>query len=252
MIAVDDAAMDTGNANVDVFNRDAASNGGYVYTTNMRLSSRFATQRTTDVILDAKRFTGRTVLDIGCGDGYYTVRFWDNGQPSAMTGIDPADQAIAVANASKGNRPIRFETGDAHRLAFPDNSFDVALIQSVLHHDDDPQDIIREAFRVAPEVLIHEPNGNNLGLKAFERMLPYHRAHHEKSYTSRQLKRWIEACDGEITFQRFAGFVPMFCPDRVARAMKTVEPLIERMPLANALACAVCVYGARRTARYGR
>ena len=247
-----DASTNSPNPNVDVFNRDAASHGGYGYTTNMGLSSQFATQRTTDIILDAKRFTGRRILDIGCGDGYYTVRFWDRGRPKAMVGIDPADQAIAVANASKGDRPIRFETGDAHRLAFPDDSFDVALIQSVLHHDDDPQDIIREAFRVAPEVLIHEPNGNNLGLKAFERLLTYHRAHHEKSYTSRQLKRWIEACDGQVIFQRFAGFVPMFCPDRVARAMKAVEPVVERIPLANALACAVCVYGARRGAWYLR
>jgi SAM-dependent methyltransferase len=133
-------------------------------------------------------------------------------------------------------------------LAFPNDSFDIALIQSVLHHDDDPRGIIREAFRVAPEVLIHEPNGNNLGLKVFERLLPYHRAHHEKSYTSRQLKRWIEECDGQITFQRFAGFVPMFCPDRIARAMKAVEPLVERIPFANTMACAVCVYGARRAA----
>ena len=46
-----------------------------------RLSSRLATQRSTEAILACGRFTGRSVLDIGCGDGFYSNRFWDAAAP---------------------------------------------------------------------------------------------------------------------------------------------------------------------------
>jgi SAM-dependent methyltransferase len=234
--------------NIDVFDRDAERNGGYVYTKSLQLSCRLATQRSTDVILATGCLRNRSIVDIGCGDGFYTTRFWDLAQPKSMVGVDPAAHAIAVANTNKGNRPVKFLIGDAHQLPFPDSSFDLALVQSILHHDDNPQSVIREAFRVAPEVLVHEPNGNNPGLKIIERVSRYHREHDEKSFSSKQLRRWIQEGGGVITYQRFAGFVPMFCPSVVARAMKAIEPLVEALPLMNRLGCAVTVIVARRTA----
>ena len=119
-------------------------------------------------------------------------------------------------------------------------------MQSILHHDDDPADIIREAFRLAPVILIHEPNGNNFGLKIIEKTSRYHREHGEKSYRSRQIARWIQQAGGEIQWRRFAGFVPMFCPDWLAKLMKAAEPLVEGTPGLRALGCAVFVVVATR------
>ena len=232
--------------NVDPFNRDAVSNEGYLYTTNTSLSSKMATARSTATILGMGRFSGRSVLDMGCGDGFYTFHFWDHGKPRSMIGIDAADKAIEIANKKKGNRPITFNVGDAHHLTYPDNSFDLVLIQSILHHDDDPADMIREAFRLAPEILIHEPNGNNVGLKVIEKVSSYHREHGEKSYTSSRIAKWINQAGGRVVERRFAGFVPMFCPDWLARATKAIEPVVENVPLLNKLGCAVYVVVARR------
>jgi SAM-dependent methyltransferase len=232
--------------NVDVFDRDAERNKGYLYTKSPRLSCRLATQRSTDAILATGCLRNQSVVDVGCGDGFYTIRFWDRAQPKSMVGVDPAGHAIAVANSNKGNRPMQFLVANAHQLPFPDNSFDLALVQSILHHDDNPRSVIREAFRVAPEILVHEPNGNNPGLKIIEKISRYHLEHNEKSFTSNQLRRWIEERGGVIIYQRFAGFVPMFCPSVVARAMKTIEPLVEALPFLNTLGCAVTVIVARR------
>jgi ubiquinone/menaquinone biosynthesis C-methylase UbiE len=231
---------------VSVFDHDALRYGGYLYTTNAPLSSQLATQRTTEIV--QLQLTGRSVLDIGCGDGFYIFRFFDRGSPRKITGIDASQEAVRVALFNRQSRPIQFVVGDARRLPFPDDSFDLALIQSVLHHSDSPLDVVREAFRVAPEILIHEPNGNNLALKVIEKLSRYHREHQEKSYTSYQLRNWVRNVGGEVTFERFAGFVPMFCPDRVAKVMKAVEPVVERVPLLNFLACAVVVLVAKRTA----
>ncbi len=233
---------------VDVFDQDVLNHGGYVYTTSMRLSSRLATQRTADLILQTGCFENRRILDMGCGDGHFTLHFWDAGKPHSMVGVDAAEQAIKSANNNKGKRPICFLIGDAHHLPWSDNSFDLVLIQSILHHDQDPRDMIREAFRLAPTILIHEPNGNNLGLKVIEKISPYHRAHGEKSYNSFQFHKWIRESGGQVTSHTFAGFVPMFCPDWAAKFTKKVEPVIEHTPLLRDLACSVVVLVAERAA----
>lgn len=235
------AAMNKNTAphsGAEVFNRDASEGGGYVYTTDPRLSSRLARQRSEEAVLEMGRFAGRRVLDLGCGDAFYTIHFFDHGKPKTMIAVDAAIAAVRVADKNRETRAIRFMVGDAHRLPFPDDAFDLVLIQSILHHDDDPLGIIREGFRLAPNILIHEPNGNNPGLKVIERLSPYHRKHGEKSYTSRQLVRWVEQAGGVVLEQRFAGFVPMFCSDPLAGIMKRLEPLVERSGLA-AIGCAV-------------
>ena len=230
---------------VEVFDQDILNNGGYVYTSSMELSSRLATQRTMDIILETGYFKDRNILDMGCGDGYFTLNFWDIGKPHSMSGVDAAAQAIKLANKNKAERLISFLVGDAHHLPYADNCFDLVMIQSILHHDDDPQDMIREAFRLAPTILIHEPNGNNLGLKVIEKFSSYHRLHGEKSYNSFQFQKWIRETGGEI-YKKYAGFVPMFCPTWIAKLMKCIEPLIERIPFLRELTCSVVVLVAKR------
>jgi SAM-dependent methyltransferase len=238
--------MTSGNPNIDVFNRDVDIHAGYAYTSSPRLSSRWAVERSRRSVLATNCFAGRTVIDLGCGDGFYTIRYWDGGQIREMTGIDGAEKAISVADANKGDRPIRFMVGDMHHVPLPDNSFDVALLQSVLHHDDNPLGAIREAFRLAPLVVIHEPNGNNVGLKIIEKLSRYHRQHNEKSYASTRLRRWVREEGGTVLSENFAGFVPMFSPDWLAYIMRRLEPAVERVQPLNRLGCAVYVVVASR------
>lgn len=233
--------MPISNSNVDVFNRDATRHGGYLYTATGRLSSRLATERSTRAVLALQIFAGKRVLDIGCGDGFFALRYWDRGQAASWEGVDPASEAVAVANRTKGARPMTFRTGDGHSLPYGDNSFDVALLQSILHHDDNPLKSIREAFRVAPIVVIHEPNGFNLVLKVLEKVSPYHREHNEKSYTARLIRSWVRDAGGRTVSEQFAGLVPMFSPDWLARTVKRFEPLVEEMPIVRQVGCAVYV-----------
>lgn len=234
---------------VAVFDQDAISHGGYVYTTSNRLSSRLALQRMIAAITSVKSLAGRSVLDIGCGDGYFTQRYREQGCPRLIVGVDPAGHAVKVARSRLGGEAARVVVGDGHRLPFGDDSFDLALLQGVLHHDGAPRAMIGEAMRVAREILILEPNGYNPGLKVIEKVSRYHRQHGEKSYPPRRLRRWIEGAGGKILHQEFAGFVPIFCSDWLARLLKGAEPIVERVPIANALGCAYCVILARRRTR---
>jgi len=101
--------------------------------------------------------------------------------------------------------------------------------------------MLREAFRLAPRIIIHEPNGNNPGLKVIEKTSRYHIEHHEKSYSSWRMKRWIKEAGGAVVYEKTAGFVPMFCPDWMAKSMKFVEPVVEAVPLLRSIGCAVYV-----------
>jgi SAM-dependent methyltransferase len=237
---------DRPEANIAVFAADTAENGGYRYTTNASLSSRLANARLSDVSLELADVRGRSVLDIGCGDGTYTIELFDQGRPSLLHGLEPADTAVAAARIKAGNRPIRFQVGSAYELPYPDASFNWAWMRGLLHHLDQPQAALAEALRVARRLLVIEPNGYSPILKLLEQFSAYHRAHDEKSFTAGTLRRWIQQEGGTIRAAKFAGLVPFFCPDWMARLAKTLEPLVEATPLVRAAGCAVWVFVAER------
>jgi len=232
---------------IDVFNQDVSVNEGYLYTHTSQLSCKLATNRTTEIILQTREMQGRSVLDVACGDAYYSIQFWDQAHPRRFVAADAATNAVAIGARNSGDRPISFLVCDAHSMPFANDSFDVVLLQSVLHHDDDPEQMIREAFRIAPRVVIHEPNGNNPGLKVIEKTSKYHLEHGERSYGTRQMRRWIRGAGASVVHTKVAGFVPMFCPNWIARTMKFVEPAVEAVPGFRSMACAVYVMVGVRT-----
>ena len=235
------------NRAAGIFNRDIEARGGYVYALDDKLSSRLATERWMQLMLGLTELRGRSVTDIGCGDGTFTVRYWDRGEPRMMAALDPAIKALVAGSAKSQARPILFVAADGHHLPYADDTFDIAILQAVLHHDSDPGATIREAFRVAREILVLEPNGYSPILKLMERLSSYHREHEERSYTAARLRRWVEAAGGRVIKGRFGTAVPMFCPNWVARVFKFIEPAIEGLPLVNRLLCAVYVFHASRT-----
>src|SRR3989344_308794 len=76
------------------FDIDASLNGGYLYTTQARLSSIVANHRLTLAILNAVRLSGKKVIDIGCGDGVYTFELYRNARPKKLYGVDSAIKSI--------------------------------------------------------------------------------------------------------------------------------------------------------------
>jgi ubiquinone/menaquinone biosynthesis C-methylase UbiE len=234
------------NLDGSVFDRDALRHGGYLYTMNAPLSSQYANKRLSDMALVIVNFKGKKILDLGSGDGTYTKELLDRGEPFSIHGIDPSKKAIEIAKERFGDKKITFTIGNADSLPYAADTFDLVHIRGVLHHMDNPSMALKEALRVAAVVLLIEPNGYNPGLKVIEKLSHYHREHQEKSYTSYQIRNWIRDAGGEVTYERFAGFVPMFCPDRVAKVMKAVEPVVERTPLIKFFACAVVVIMAKR------
>jgi len=72
--------------------------------------------------------TGRVVLDVGCGDGRFTIKMAE--RATNVIGVDFSEQAISKAhtNLVKSERTnINFRLADARELPFTDESFDVVV-----------------------------------------------------------------------------------------------------------------------------
>ena len=235
-----------GRSGINPFNADVARGGGYRYTTAAPLSSCLANRRITEASLASADWSGKRVIDVGCGDGTYSAELARLGESACIHGVDPAEAAVSAARERTRDARVSFSVADAYELPHADAEFDLAYLRGVLHHVERPLDALREAVRVAPVAVIVEPNGYNPGLKLLERVSSYHREHAERSYPPRRLDRWAAQLGARVVSRRFVGFVPMFSPDWYARAAKRVEPALERVPGLRRAACAQYVFTVER------
>jgi SAM-dependent methyltransferase len=85
---------------------------------------------------------GMSVLDVGCGEGYVGEELLERGARE-VHGVDIVD-IRKLCRAS-------FSLYDGQHLPFPDDRFDLVMLNFVLHHVPDPLkiDLVREALRVA-------------------------------------------------------------------------------------------------------
>ena len=86
------------------------------------------------------------VLDVGCGPGALTTELVERLEPGALAAVDPSDQFVAAARAR--HPEVNVQRAAAEQLPFPDESFDAALAQLVVHFMADPVAGLGEMARV--------------------------------------------------------------------------------------------------------
>lgn len=87
-----------------------------------------------------------TLLDIGCGTGYFTRAFAQRGL--AVTGVDPDPAMLRYAETHAAARE-RYLLGDARALPFPDRSFDLCISVTALCFITDEAQALAQMVRVA-------------------------------------------------------------------------------------------------------
>lgn len=108
------------------------------------LAGQVTVQAMSDILDAAKVAKGTRLLDIACGPGYGAGMAATRG--AKALGIDFAEGM--VSEAVKNFPGSDFEIGDAENLSFDDNSFDAAICAFGILHLADPDQAVREAFRV--------------------------------------------------------------------------------------------------------
>ena len=99
---------------------------------------------------------GDQVLDIGCGSGMLGRMLLDH--PSC-----PPDVKVqGLERFKRGGEPIEVHRYDGVKIPYANRTFDVGILADVLHHEQDPNQLLRESIRITRRLLIikdHQLNG---------------------------------------------------------------------------------------------
>ncbi|WP_158824901.1 class I SAM-dependent methyltransferase [Mucilaginibacter lacusdianchii] len=145
-------------------------------------------------------WSGKTVIDIGCGPGNIYATLQDNGKPAYLIGVDVAPKSLELAG-QLGYTPV---LADAHNLPFKSGIADIVVLNAALHHCENMDAVLKEAARLVKPggVLVtdHDPQFSAWNYKGAAkllwniRLLWYRVTGHGFHKTSEQQK-WGLACE---------------------------------------------------------
>ena len=111
-----------------------------------RFMGRFSEPLAARFIEQAEVRAGQRFLDVGCGPGALTAQLVELLGADGVSAIDPS---ASFVEATRERFPeVDVQSGVAERLPFPDETFDGALAQLVVHFMSDPVAGLREMARV--------------------------------------------------------------------------------------------------------
>lgn len=187
------------------------------------------------------------ILELGCGDG----EFAEYVLSPRFQHIDAYDQsASAIEQARSRLKPdnIQYHVSDLTLHDFKQGSqWDGAFCIAFLHHVKAfTPSIVARLAKVAPKVVVLEPNGDNIIRKGLER-LPSHKSAGEDSFRLQELIHIFKENRYQPVDIRKITFVPSMCPQPLFPLFKKLEKIVEGSSLLNRL-CATYVIGFQQKA----
>ena len=99
----------------------------------------------------SEMFSGKTVVDIGCGAGGKTLFYAKQGAKK-IYGVEVLEkyrnEADALAEKLGLSDVFEFVAADAAKLPFDDNVIDTIIMNDAFEHVDEPEKVLAECFRV--------------------------------------------------------------------------------------------------------
>jgi ubiquinone/menaquinone biosynthesis C-methylase UbiE len=111
------------------------------------ISNRYDTTRRLEIVFDELLadvpLAARTVLDVGCGSGWFSQQAAARG--ARLTSLDIGVRLLQHTRRRCDTRPV---AADACALPFPGDAFDVVISSECIEHTVDPRQALRELHRV--------------------------------------------------------------------------------------------------------
>ena len=127
------------------------------HTTKNPISRLFLDNFLRTVIDTIKPLGVKSILDVGCGEGFTLSQLKKETSFQKLEGVDAVKESITVGKKLHPDLPLKL--GDIYDLDYKDNSFDILLCTEVLEHLAKPADALKELIRVSKKyVLVTVPN----------------------------------------------------------------------------------------------
>ena len=161
---------------------------------------------------------GKTVLDLGCGQGENTVPLIERGSKVLAIDISPELIAITQQRLREANLQADVSVGSAYETGIPDASVDVIFCMSLIHHLDIRmvREEMRRILRPGGVVILKEPIRFSKTYAWLRNMLPAQEdiSDFEHPLTREELSIMTESFQEEGTRYFRLPFVPL-----IARAV---------------------------------
>jgi SAM-dependent methyltransferase len=181
-----------------------------------------------------------TVLELGCGTGYFTSELVRSG--AEIVAIDVSPDLLQLARAQHSAPNVRYELQNAYAMSYPDASFDSVVGSSVLHHLE-IQPALREIHRVlkpSGSIFFTEPNMLNPQI-AVQKNVPWVKRKLGDSPDETAFFRW-PLCRSlekngfrEIRIEPFDFLHPALAPRFIGPA-QAINRVLEKMPVISEFA----------------
>lgn len=200
---------------------------------------RLIDRREKGAVLDAVApFEDERVLEIACGTGRFSVMLAERG--ADVTGIDISGamlgQAREKARAAGVADAVEFMRGDAARLPFPDNAFDVSFAVRFFHLADAPETFLAEMRRVTREEILFDTFNARSARTIYSWLLPMG----SRLYTPAEVHDLIESSDLELRNVDHDFVVPYGLyrqlPGSIAGPIRSFDNAFLRTPVGRRLA----------------
>lgn len=99
----------------------------------------------------------KSILDVGCGEGFTLAKLKKEKSFQKLEGIDAVKESVEIGK--KLHPDLLLKLGDIYDLDYKDNSFDILLCTEVLEHLAKPSEALKELIRVSKKyVMVTVPN----------------------------------------------------------------------------------------------
>lgn len=143
------------------------------------------------VLHEYSRFSGKRVLEVGCGNGYTLGKYAQAG--AEVYGIDVTETAVDISRKRFEYQRLKgdFIVGNAEELPYESNFFDCVCSMGVLHHVPDTEKAVSEIHRCL------KPGGRLIVMVYHRDSIPYRLVMPLRSFLAgKSLQQLVNEVDG--------------------------------------------------------
>lgn len=136
---------------------------------------------------------GERIIDVGCGDDFYTERIARKG--AEIIGVDVSRKDLARARNRSSSKRLVFKEMNAEGLDFPENYFDKVISLCVIEHikkDEEALRLIARSLKPGGKLFLSADSLSNPGIKEKEKVNHQSRYRVNKFYSPEVAARELE------------------------------------------------------------